>query len=109
MTPQALLEILRQEAETKGFYLHADMEHCIGTAESLLISLEKHGYMCCPCRLATGCPNSDSDMICPCAYRDEDVIEFGACYCSLFVSEEHKDDPEFFPDVDERRPPEKFK
>ena len=30
----------------------------------------------------------------------------GVKYCTLFVDAEHRDDPDFFPDVDERRPPE---
>lgn len=107
MTPEALLEALRASEEPKGFYLHADAEHCLETAASLLDNLEKYGYMCCPCRLATCCQDKDADMVCPCLYRDEDVRDFGACYCTLFVSAEHKDDPNFFPEIDERRPPEK--
>ena len=47
----------------------------------------------------------DSDIICPCVYRAADIEEFGACMCAFYVSEEHKDDPDFFPEVDERRDP----
>ena len=50
--------------------------------------------------------DKDKDIICPCIYRDADIHEYGACFCTLFVDAEHRDDPDFFPDVDERRPPE---
>ena len=104
MTPEELIEALRASEEPKGYYLHADAEHCLETAESLLASKERYGYMCCPCRLPCESEVRDADIICPCRYRDEDVAEYGACYCSLFVSIEHKDDPDFFPEVDDRRP-----
>ena len=105
MTPQSLLKVLKATAEQKGNFLHADEEHCLATAEGLLENKERYGYLCCPCRLATS-RDKDRDIICPCAYRDEDIREYGACFCSLFVDERHRGDPEFFPDVDERRPPE---
>ena len=107
MTPQELLDALRSQEEPKGYFFHADKEHCLSTAASLLDSMEHYGYYCCPCRLPSGNKDADADISCPCDYREEDVAEFGACYCSLFVSEEHKDDHDFFPEVEERRPPEK--
>lgn len=107
MTPEALLEALRASEGPKGYFLHADAEHCMETAESLLDAQKRYGYLCCPCRLPSGDANKDTDIICPCVYRDDDVKDFGACYCTLFVSEEYKDDADFFPEIDERRPPEK--
>lgn len=108
MTPEALLEALRASEEPKGYYLHADAEHCLETAESLLDNQKRYGYLCCPCRLACDNKEKDTDIVCPCEYRDADVEEYGACFCTLFVSEAHRDDPDFYPDVDERRPPEKM-
>ncbi|WP_077073724.1 ferredoxin-thioredoxin reductase catalytic domain-containing protein [Mailhella massiliensis] len=105
MTPEQLLDCLAKGAAAKGYYLHADHEHCLGTAESLLANKERYGYMCCPCRLACSDRQQDSDIICPCVYRDADIAEYGACFCSFYVSEEHKDDPDFFPEVEERRDP----
>ena len=107
MTPEKLLEVLARTAASMGYYLHANREHCLATAESLLSNKERYGYMCCPCRLACENPQTDRDIICPCEYRDADIAEYGACYCSFYVSEEHKDDPLFFPEVEERRDPER--
>ena len=105
MLPEELLEKLEKAASIKGYCLHADREHCLGTAESLLINKERYGYMCCPCRLACNDAKVDSDITCPCDYRDQDIAEYGACFCSFYVSKEHGDDPDFFPEVDERRDP----
>ncbi len=95
--------------EKDGFFLHADEEHRHATMDSLLANNEKYGHLACPCRLATGETQDDEDIICPCIYCKDDVEEFGACYCLLVVKEEFKDDLHFFPDIDDRRPPEKNK
>ena len=47
---------------------------------------KRYGYWACPCRLASGKREKDLDIICPCDYRDDDLNEFGCCYCSLYVS-----------------------
>ena len=44
MTPEQLLDCLAKGAAAKGYYLHADHEHCLGTAESLLANKERYGY-----------------------------------------------------------------
>jgi ferredoxin-thioredoxin reductase catalytic subunit len=64
--------------------------------------------MVCPCRLASGDKERDRDIICPCAYRAEDVAEYGSCYCNLYVSKEwlEGDIPKQY--VPERRPVEKM-
>ena len=36
MTPEKLLEALGKAAAAKGYCLHANREHCLATAESLL-------------------------------------------------------------------------
>lgn len=102
MLPEELLEKLAKAAAKKGYYLHADREHCLETAESLLYNQKKYGYRCCPCRLACSDVKKDAAIVCPCVYRDADIAEYGACFCSFYVSEEHKDDMDFYPEVEER-------
>jgi ferredoxin-thioredoxin reductase catalytic subunit len=98
---------LKTEAEKSGYNLNPDAEFTKDLVRSLLINQERYGYWACPCRLATGDKNEDSDIICPCDYRDQDLNDYGACFCALYVSQEIKDgikDPEPIP---ERRPPER--
>lgn len=85
---QELKEKLQIEIEGKGYYLNPDDEFTLPLLESLLINEDRYGYMFCPCRLATKNKEEDMDLICPCDYRDEDIEEYGACYCGLYVNEE---------------------
>jgi ferredoxin-thioredoxin reductase catalytic subunit len=64
--------------------------------------------MCCPCRLAANDREADKDIMCPCAYREQDVAEYGSCYCNLYVSKEWNDGTAEHPTVPERRPRERM-
>jgi ferredoxin-thioredoxin reductase catalytic chain len=74
--------------------------------EGLKINEERFGYPVCPCRPGTGIYDQDRDIICPCDYRDPDVIDYGACYCSLYVDKKMFDAGKSSP-IPERRPVEK--
>ncbi|MEK6860087.1 MAG: ferredoxin-thioredoxin reductase catalytic domain-containing protein [Nanoarchaeota archaeon] len=82
-------EKLKADVETKGYLLNPDIDFTKNLIKGLLINGKRYGYWACPCRLAFGVRERDLDIICPCDYRDEDLIEFGCCYCSLYVSEEN--------------------
>lgn len=105
------LEKVKQRAEadakTNGYYLNPDREFLQNLLEGLRQNQERYGYPSCPCRLASGKFENDRDIICPCDYRDPDVIEFGACYCALFVQKKFFEDKSNIKPVPERRPLEK--
>ncbi len=103
-----LREMMKKSQEPKGFYLSDREPHVTELFEALIANKERYGYMCCPCRLASGDRESDRDIICPCVYRDQDVKEYGSCYCNLYVSREWKDGTIERRYVPERRPPEKM-
>ena len=105
---EKLYEMLKKSQEAKGFYFSKDKEHVFELLESLILNRERYGYMCCPCRLSSGDRDNDKDIICPCEYRDEDVKEFGSCYCNLYVSKEWNEGKIPHDYVPERRPPEKM-
>ena len=103
-----LYEMLKKVQEPKGFFFSKDKERVTELMEALLVNKDRYGYMCCPCRLASGDREKDKDIICPCIYREPDVKEFGSCYCNLYVSEEWNEGKIPHEYVPERRPPEKF-
>jgi ferredoxin-thioredoxin reductase catalytic subunit len=103
-----LYESLKKLQEPKGYYFNDDMDMTMPLLESLLTNKERLGYMACPCRLANGEIEADRDIICPCTYREDDVKEFGACFCALYVSKEYNDGTLEKQVVPERRPPEKI-
>ena len=79
---------LKSEARAGGYHLNPDEEFTRDIVEALLTNTARYGYQSCPCRLAGGTREKDLDIICPCDYRDPDIVEFGACYCALYVSGE---------------------
>ncbi|RQD66749.1 ferredoxin-thioredoxin reductase catalytic domain-containing protein [Desulfonatronovibrio magnus] len=109
MTPEKLYETLKKIQEPKGYFFNRDQEFVMELMHSLLENKERLGYMACPCRLASGSQKDDKDIICPCEYREEDVREFGSCYCGLYVSDDWNQDKIPHEYVPERRPPEKIK
>ena len=108
MTPEQLMETLRKIQEPKGYYFNNDREAVLDLLDSLLINKERYGYMCCPCRLSSGDREKDKDIICPCAYRDDDVAEYGSCYCQLYVSLDWNEGRVEKVYVPERRPADKM-
>ncbi|WP_353120425.1 ferredoxin-thioredoxin reductase catalytic domain-containing protein [Nitratidesulfovibrio sp.] len=107
-TPQALHDMLRKIQEPKGYFFNKDMDMTMPLLESLLVNKQRYGYMACPCRLALGEFEKDRDIVCPCVYREDDVKEFGACFCGLYVSQAWNEDEIPHDIVPERRPPEKL-
>jgi ferredoxin-thioredoxin reductase catalytic subunit len=84
---QATYERLKREAEAGGYRLNPDVEFTKELIRGLLTNEGRLGYWACPCRLPSGDKAEDTDIICPCDYRDADLSDFGACYCALYVSE----------------------
>jgi ferredoxin-thioredoxin reductase catalytic chain len=103
-----LYATLKRIQEPKGYFFSRDREKVSDILAGLLANRERYGYMCCPCRLASGDREQDRDIICPCAYREADVREYGSCYCNLYVSAAWNEGKIAAVYVPERRPPDKF-
>jgi ferredoxin-thioredoxin reductase catalytic subunit len=80
MNAEQLYGMLRKIQEPKGFFFNREHAKVLDLLGGLLINRERYGYMCCPCRLASGNRDWDRDIICPCVYREEDLREYGRCY-----------------------------
>lgn len=96
---------LDRDAKRGGYHLNPNVEFTKGLVRGLLINEHRYSYMACPCRLAADNREEDLDIICPCYYRDPDVIEYGACYCALYVSGDVLKGERELGIVPERRPP----
>jgi ferredoxin-thioredoxin reductase catalytic chain len=86
VTPEQLFDALTTYAHSQGMELNRDKVFVLDILAGLLRNEGRYGYRSCPCRLAWGERAQDADIICPCAYRNADVSEFGSCYCGLYVS-----------------------
>jgi ferredoxin-thioredoxin reductase catalytic subunit len=107
MDAKELYGKLKSFQEKKGYFFNKDMAMVMDLLEMLLVNKERYGHMACPCRLASGDFEMDKDIVCPCVYREEDVAEYGTCFCGLYVSQEWNDGKVAHHVVPERRPPEK--
>ena len=77
---------LKVDAESAGYDLNPDVDFARELVAGLLVNEKRYGYQACPCRLASGIKPDDLDIICPCDYRDADLLDYGTCYCGLYVS-----------------------
>ena len=105
MDLETLHETLRRSQEPKGYFLNRNEEQVQSLLQGLLTNRQRYTYMSCPCRLASGDREKDQDIICPCLYREDDVNEYGSCYCGLYVSNEWNEGKIVPKQVPERRPP----
>lgn len=94
------------DAAARGYRLNPNPMFLQDLLEGLRENEGRYGYPSCPCRIAVDRFELDRDIICPCDYRDPDVMEHGACYCSLFVDAKTYESKETRP-IPERRPVEK--
>lgn len=100
-----LYERLNREAEVAGYHLNPEVEFTKDLVKSLMVNERRYGYQACPCRLASGTKEEDVDIICPCDYRDADLLDYGACYCALYVSGAALKGEKKIGSIPERRPP----
>ena len=107
MTPDRLYEVLAKYAESQGIQLNKDKEYVMEILDGLLTNEARYGYRSCPCRLATGIKEKDTDIICPCLYKNPDIKEYGSCYCGLYVSRDWNEEKIRRKRVPERRPVDK--
>lgn len=103
------LDGLKKDAEKSGYFLNPDDEFLEDLAEGLLTNIDRYGYQACPCRLCEGNMESDLDIICPCDYRDDDLDEYGACFCALYVIKDIVDGKKEAESIPDRRKEEKDK
>jgi ferredoxin-thioredoxin reductase catalytic subunit len=96
-----------KDANSSGCYLNPDPETVKDLIGGLKYNEDRYGYTSCPCRLASGLFEHDRDILCPCDYRDIDVLEYGACYCTLYVRQDVFERKTPLPQVPERRPQQK--
>ncbi len=108
METEQLYEMLKRIQEPKGYFFNSNRQTVDELLEALLLNKKRYGYMACPCRLASGDREKDSDILCPCIYREPDVAEFGSCYCALYVSADWNNGKTEKVYTPERRPPEKM-
>jgi ferredoxin-thioredoxin reductase catalytic subunit len=88
LTPEDYLKVFERVAEKRGWRVNPDRELLLDFAKALIQNKEQYGIATCPCRLVTGKKEVDRLIICPCVYAEDDIREYGRCYCGLYLSRE---------------------
>lgn len=78
--------------ERLGYKFNTDSEFVDITLEAELEILEEAGDIYCPCRIRTGDPKADLQIVCPCIhyYRGE-FAAARKCWCGLFIRTDVED------------------
>jgi ferredoxin-thioredoxin reductase catalytic subunit/rubredoxin len=79
---------IKEIAQKGGYHLNPDEEMTIALIDGLVVNNERYKDEVCPCRLFRGTLEDNLDIVCPCYYRDDDLAEYGACFCGLYVTQE---------------------
>ena len=98
-------EKYKKDAIAGGYNINPDVSFTKNLIQGLLVNQARYGYQSCPCRLSMGNKADDLDIICPCDYRDRDVVEYGACYCALYISQAVLEGKRSLQPIPESRPP----
>ncbi|HBU11791.1 MAG TPA: ferredoxin:glutaredoxin reductase [Clostridiales bacterium] len=100
-TAEKLYLQMLANADEHGYKLNPDKEFCERLVAGIIKNNERYGIEACPCRLVTGAKEENLDIVCPCDYRDDDLAEYGACFCGLYVTDQYNAKKQ----VPDRRPP----
>ena len=104
-TREQIQQRAERDAHTHGYTLNPHPDILDPLLDGLHQNETRYGYPSCPCRLASGTFELDRDILCPCDYRDPDVLEHGYCYCALYVRRDLQDASiDTFTPIPERRP-----
>ncbi|MFA5398571.1 MAG: ferredoxin-thioredoxin reductase catalytic domain-containing protein [Methanogenium sp.] len=96
---------MKEQAESWGYHLNPDETFAKELVHGILTNVGRYGFDACPCRLCIGPREDNLDIICPCDYRDQDLTDFGICYCALYVSKDIATGKMPAPAIPDRRPP----
>ena len=104
-TTEGMKEYVGMVNQKNDWILNKDQTTFNDLIDGLVDNKKSMGYQSCPCRLASGNRNLDRDLICPCDYATDDVKEYGACYCNLYLRVDFYDTVKAeYVNVPERRP-----
>ena len=107
-TNEGMKEYIGMVLQKNNWILIKDQSMFNDLINGLVDNKKSMGYQSCPCRLASGNRDLDRDLICPCDYASDDLKEFGACYCNLYLRSDFYDTFKTdYVNVPERRPIEK--
>ena len=80
---------VQDHCQRTGCRFNPDRQTVSRLITALARRAHQFGEPYCPCRVMTGDPEKDKDIICPCVYHEEEIAADGICHCFLFCSSEY--------------------
>ncbi|MCZ7356094.1 MAG: ferredoxin:glutaredoxin reductase [Candidatus Methanoperedens sp.] len=103
-----MFDEMKKIAEEEGYQFNPVQQELDDVLDGLWENIHRYGYPSCPCRMAGGVLADDMDIVCPCNYRDADIVEYGCCLCVLYVSDDWIAGKKPRNPIPERRPQEYY-
>lgn len=75
-------------AAERGWMLNPDDRQREAVIKGLTRNTEKFGAAYCPCRIRSGDPEKDKQIICPCIFHQDELDQAGHCTCNFFYDKE---------------------
>lgn len=101
-TVQDLKDFMEPFAARVGYKFNTETEFVDEVLESELEILERDGDIYCPCRVRSGDPKEDAQIVCPCIpfYREQ-FARLRKCWCGLFILSDVEDGGELLGVIEE--------
>ena len=92
-------------AEHLGYKFNTETDFVDEVLTSEIEILDRDGDIYCPCRVRTGDPKQDAQIVCPCIpfYRDE-FAAIRKCWCGLFILADVEDGADLIGVIEEVAP-----
>lgn len=84
MVPQ-IRKWAEQYASDSGYIINPDEKTVNTVIRGLARNKVKNGEPYCPCRIRSGDPEKDKQIICPCIFHKDEISKDGICHCRLFA------------------------
>lgn len=81
---QKVREWAQTYATENGWILNPDEKQLTAVFKGLARNTERFGAAYCPCRIRSGDPETDKNIICPCIYHHDELDQAGHCTCNFF-------------------------
>ncbi|MCG8452664.1 MAG: ferredoxin:thioredoxin reductase [Spirochaetales bacterium] len=97
-------KFVKRAARHYRWKLQSDPGFLDQVTAGLELNRTRYGYYLCPCREGWANKRKDRDITCPCDYAEEDILDYGHCYCGLFCSQEFVASGQLVGPIPDRRP-----
>jgi ferredoxin-thioredoxin reductase catalytic chain len=104
-TMDDLKEYMGPFAARIGYKFNTESDFVDDVLQSELLILERDGDVYCPCRMRSGDPKQDLEIVCPCIpFHADHFAAMQKCWCGLFIRTDVEDGADLLGVIEEPEP-----